>query len=310
MKLFIDGSLRGAITRLIPFWKEQGIDIVDNVKSADVQLSIARISTSSPNTPSVLRLDGVYYDKDIDFERRNSSISRSHKSADAVIYQSKMAQRMAEEHLSKRRGFSRIIYNGVEEGWNNPVEHKGINIMCCAKWRRLKRLKEIIDVFNKFNSHYPDSKLHVVGGFKNGGVKISNPNVKYYGMKSFDEMKEIYRRADIFIHLCKKDSCPSAVAEAIAAGIPVVTTNACGGATEMCDMTDGCVVVPGEEESLKADYIYREEYNKMPKDVLKNIVSEMRKIAKTKRRVEIPRRLTAEYAAKRYKEVMEEVIKR
>ena len=311
MKVFIDGTLRGAVTRLIPFWKKMGVKIVDKLKFGDVQLAIVRISQRGlPKVPICLRLDGVYYDKDksIDFERRNSSIARSHKIADAVIYQSNMAKAMAEKYLGKRNGkYDKIIYNGVEDGWNNPIKHKNVNIMCTNKWRRIKRLPEIISIFNEFRNYYPEAKLHVIGPFRKGAYEIKNTNVIYYGQQNHSEMRKIYRKGDFFLHLCKKDSCPSTVVEAIASGMPVVTTNSCGGATEMCNMTGGCVVVDGEEENLEPDYIYGEEYNYLAKDIRNDIVLEMVKIIKEKRRVELPVELTARFVAAQYKRVFKAV---
>ena len=310
MRIYIDGSKRAAVKRLFPVWKEMGHKVVDNPKKANIQLSTIRIKSWS-GLPTVLRLDGVYYDRGMKYKSANSTISKAHHIADAVIYQSNMAKLMCEKYLKERTTeIFDIIYNGVDPiGWNSPVKHKGTNIICCAKWRRPKRLEETIQVLKIFLKYKPKTKLHVIGRFKLRGRRVPHSNAIYYGQLSFEEMMKVYRTGDIFIHLCKKDSCPSAVIESMAAGVPVVTTNACGGATEMCRFTEGCIVADGEDESLGPDWVYKKDYNAMPKRVMKILVNEMIEIVDTKRRVVLPEELTAEYAGKKYIEIMKKIVR-
>jgi glycosyltransferase involved in cell wall biosynthesis len=307
MKIYIDGSKRHAVSRMFPVWERLGHSIVDNPKHADVQLSVVRITNNS-GLPTVLRLDGIYYDSATDYHHRNNAISKSHKHANAVIYQSNTSKLMCERHLKTRRGIFKVIHNGIDAtGWDRPVKHEGFNIFCCSKWRRPKRLEETIEVFGELLEIIPDAKLHVIGGFKKGGKHIQHKNVLYYGQIGHELMQELYRVGDAFLHLCKKDSCPSAVVEAIAAGMPVITTNACGGAAEMSELTNGCIVVDGEPESLEADRIYEDKYNKMPKVVKFDIIAAMDWLNTHRPRVKLPEQLTIDYAAKEYISVFEEI---
>ena len=309
MNIFIYGGIREAVKRLIPVWESLGHRVTSNILKGDVQLAIIKIKAKT-NFPTVLRLDGIYYDKGDDYMKRNASISKAHSKANAVIYQSFTSQRMCEKYLSKRQtNIYSVIHNGIDSSsWNNFKKHSGVNIVCCAKWRRPKRLPEIITVFDKFLKEVPDAKLHIIGQFLKGAKEIKHDNVIYHGKVNYEKMKRIYSIADMHIHLCKKDSCPSTVLESIASGVPVITTNACGGATEMCLLTDGCIIVSGEKESLEPDYIYRDEYNKIPSKVIDGIVSAMLKIVNSKSRVIIPTKLGVEYVGKKYLEIMERVI--
>lgn len=308
MKIFVDGSKRAAVSRMFPIWKNLGHDVISNSRKADVQLSVVRIKNSHPNI--VLRIDGVYYDKDTNYNQRNLQISKAHTIAKGVIYQSYLSSSMCDKYLDNRKtDIFDIIYNGIDKySWNKPLEHNNINIICCAKWRRHKRLPETIDLFKEFLNYYPDSLLHIIGPMRVGAKKIQFKNVIYHGQLNFDQMIKIYQTGDISLHLSKKDSCPSSVVEAIAAGIPVVTTNACGGSTEMCNLTEGCIVVPGEDESINPDYIYKDPYNEIPKIVRKRLLKSIIKIAKEKRRVILPEQLTIKHVAKKYINIMEKVI--
>jgi len=315
MKIFIDGSKRAAVNRMFPIWKELGHQIVDHPKSADVQLSVVKIATDK-GLPTVLRLDGVYYDEADNYHERNTGISKAHSMADAVVYQSELSKKMCEKYLAKRKTETHsVIHNGIDPaGWGNVREHKGINIVSCAKWRRLKRLPEIIEVFRKFSSKRKKygkevPVLHIIGPMKRGASKIKLDNVIYHDKLDSEKIKKIYRTADIYLHLAKKDSCPSTVVEAIAAGIPVVTTNACGGAVEMCKLTKGCVVIDGESESLEPDYIYQDEYNKVTKEVRNAIVKAMIDIVNNKCRVTLPGKLSIKHTARCYLNIMRDVIK-
>jgi len=312
MKIFVDGSKRAAVSRMFPVWEKMGHKIVNNLKDADVQLSIIRVNVRG-NAPIVLRLDGIYYDKAENYNKRNNDINKAYLMADAVVYQSNLSKIMCEKYLdNKKTKIYDIIYNGIDPvGWNNFKNHDGINVVACAKWRRWKRLPETIEVFIEFLKYYSEAKLHIIGPMKRGSKVIKHTNIIYHNPNKkidFEKMKKIYCIMDMYLHLSKKDWCPSSVVEAIAAGIPIITTNACGGATEMCLLTKGSLIVPGEPESLESDYIYRNEYNKLPKEVIKNIVKAMIEIVKDRRRIVLPKELTIETSAKKYIKIMEKVL--
>jgi glycosyltransferase involved in cell wall biosynthesis len=291
---------------MFPVWEKWGHKVVSVPTQADVQLSVVRIGSQTPNLPIVVRIDGIYYDAGIDYNHANQSISRAHKTANAVIYQSNTSRKLCERYLSPRKGQYSVIHNGINaDGWNSPQPHDGVNIFACGKWRRPKRLKETIKVFQSLRKAVPSAMLHIVGGFKKGGKPITSPNVTYHGQVDHTRMQELYRKGDAFIHLCRKDSCPSSVVEAMAAGLPVITTNACGGATEMCRITDGCVVVEGESETLEPEYIYTDEPHKLPQELVAKLSLELYGIIKNKGRVMLPEQLTIEHTAQRYLEVFD-----
>lgn len=312
MKIYIDGSKRAAVSRMFPVWKQLGHKVIYNAQEADVQLSVIQIS-NKPNIPVVLRLDGIYYDRADNYNKRNSLISKSHKRANAVVYQSYLSKSMCEKYLGKRNGIYNVIYNGVNpDEWKGFQKHDNINIVSCSKWRRHKRLPEIVEIFDVFLKKYPTAKLHILGPMKKGARAINHKNVIYYNPNQkigFEKIRKVYQNCDIYLHLSKKDSCPSSVVESIAAGIPVVTSNTCGGATEMCSLTPGCYIVPGDIDSLEPDYIYRDPYNSLPKVLKNGIVKQMMELAENKHRVKLPEELNIEYTAKKYIEVMEEILK-
>lgn len=306
VKIFIEKKARKHIVtnRMIPVWERMGHVIRGKPKGCDVQLSFIRIREKEKRTglPKVVRIDGVYYDLDTVYGDRNRSISAAHSQADGIIYQSKTAEIMSRKYLEPRKegSISTVIYNGIEMGWcGGHVGHEGFNIIVLAKWRRHKRLKETIDVFLYCLPSMPDAKLHIFGMMHNN-KKVKHPGIRYYGMVKREALKDVFARSDLSIHLSKKDACPNSVVEAIGAGVPVVTTRACGGAAEMCGMTPGCIVCKREKESYKPCYPYRDDYNKLDK-VLKNELDKaIFQVYNDRRRVALPKRLRIKHMAEKY----------
>ena len=252
------------IQRMEPIWKELGHKFVKSYKEADVQLSLVKINQKG-KLPTVLRLDGVYYDLDIDYKEKNGEISKAHSIADAIIYQSNYGKKLCETYLlpRKKNALYRIIPNGIEKNWVIRKDHDGMNIVVAAIWRRHKRLKEIIELFLELLEICIDIRLHIIGDICDN-LEVPHPKIIYYGELSQSRIKEVYEIADLHIHLSKRDNCPNTVIEAIGAGVPVLTTNLCGGATEICGQYSGGFVCYEGEDTYNPVYSYREEWNILP----------------------------------------------
>lgn len=309
MNIFADNAIGHVlISRIIPYLNKNGYNLTEKNNGCDRHLAFVRFGINT-KIPKILRLDGIYYDSDTPFQNRNSAISSSHSIADGIIYQSEYSKRLCEALLSKRKKSTKtyVIYNGIEPNWcGNPVEHDGVNIVVTSKWRRHKRLKETIELFLEFNKIVPNSKLHIFGRLHDN-KEVKHPNIKYYGQVDRNKFIDIFRIGDMAIHLSKRDSCPNSVVEYISAGIPVITTNNCGGSTEMCKITNGCIIVDGDGsyDDLSPVPHYGEKWNILSENVRIDLLEAMKKIAEDKRRVILPYELTAEYSAKKYIDAIE-----
>ena len=311
MKVYIE-NYKGHIsfTRMLPYWKKMGHKFFTNPHGCDVQFGNVRFE-SDTDLPKCLRIDGIYYDIDTNYNARNDFMNKPHSTADAVIYQSDYSRRLIERYLKKRKPSTiyRVIHNGIEKAWcGKPVQHDGVNIIVLSKWRRHKRLKEIIELFLEFRKEY-ESRLHILG-MLHDNIPVKDKNIIYYGMVSRDEVGRVFRESDFSIHLSKRDSCPNSVVESIGAGVPVITTNNCGGATEICKITPGCIVVDGDGD-YDNDYApcayYKDPWNALLPDVFSGVLSAMKKLTEEKTRVELPKELSAEYTAEQYIKVLEAI---
>lgn len=309
MKIFLDSKKHIQIQRLEPLFNKTGSTISRDPTNCDIQLSLVYLRHKT-KLPLAVRLDGIYYDLAIHYKSKNKVISIAHSSATGIIYQSNSCMNMCEKFLSPRKTNNYdIIYNGIDPNWAGTfLDHDGINIVTSAKWRRFKRLQEIIEIFLDFNKIIPNSKLHILGHLHNN-IPVKHPNIVYHGMIDFKKMENIYTSGDMFIHLAKNDACPKTVTEALGVGMPVITTEACGGATEMAKMTKGCIVCNGDPITIEPDYVYQDKWNFIPKFLKKRILKAMLQIADDKRRVELPQELHIETTAKKYLKVMENCLR-
>lgn len=312
MNIYADNVLGHILTkRITPHLNKQGHSFSENPIGCNVQLSFVRAGWRG-TLPIVQRIDGIYYSSVEDYQTRNSAISKTHQIASGVIYQSEYSKKLCEHLLLQRNPKAKVsvIYNGIEPCWcGDHIKHSGIHIVVLGKHRRHKRLAEIIELFYHYNTMVPDSTLHIFGLLHNN-IPVNHPRIKYYGMVEREKMIEVMRISDMSIHLSKRDSCPNSVVECISAGIPVITTNNCGGATEMCRMTPGCIVVEqdGDYDDLKPVDYYGEQWNKVKPEVQIELLNAMLSITNDKRRVILPKELHADYTADKYIEIMKGVL--
>ena len=311
MKIYIGNNNHVLIRRLVkPFGKEGHTFLRTNPKECDAQLAFIRLDKRI-KLPSILRLDGIYYDEKTDYEKRNSGISTAHSQANGIIYQSNYSKKLCEKFLSTRKKNCKtsVIYNGIEKFWaGQPKKHKGFHIIVLAKWRRHKRLKETIEIFQEFLTLCPNSKLHILGKLHKNKI-INHPNIKYYGMIQHKEMFEILRKADASISISKRDSCPNSVVEMIGQGIPVITTSACGGAHEMCSLSNGCFsILEKEDNEFDSCKPYTDDWNIISGITKQEIINTLLKIKEEKIRCDLPEILNIDYTAKEYVKLIKKVL--
>lgn len=300
------------IQRMEPIISKMGHSFSrDTQKNCNVYLAFIRISDKT-NLPTAVRIDGIYYDIAKDYKNKNVGISQAHSSANAIIYQSSFSQKMCEKYLTPRRKGSiiKVIHNGIQLSPINKVGkiNDEIDIVVLSKWRRHKRLKEIIEIFLQFQKSYKNSTLHILGKLHDNS-QVNHKKIKYYGMLSNNEVFNVLKKSDLTLHLSKRDSCPNSVVECISLGIPVISTNNCGGATEICLKTDGCIVCPGDGDinDLKPCYPYSEDWNIIDYKLRNCILTSMNNIVSNRIRCKPPETISIEYCCEQYLKVLKEI---
>lgn len=204
----------------------------------DVQLSFINIVNKQGKIPTILRLDGIYFNTRQDWNGLNTPIESAFKSADAVVYQSHFNKALIEKYFGNAK-MSEVINNGVSLKAINsisPLHNTALDqfseVWCCASsWRPHKRLSENIRYF--LESAPSDSCLVVAGN--NPDYVISHPRVFYVGNLPWEQCIALYKRSSTFIHLAFLDHCPNVVVDARACGCNIVVASS-GGTKEIVPM--------------------------------------------------------------------------
>lgn len=152
--------------------------------------------------------------------------------ADRVIYQSKFAVKMFEKWHGKNidKSISKIIYNGTDIQLFRPrkLTRKDENI-----------IKIICVEGNIDNENYISSLLNVMSKYKYGNKEIrvkiygnvdkslenmfeQNTKISFEGYISREKIPMELSDSDIFLSLEINASCPNAIIEALATGLPVI----------------------------------------------------------------------------------------
>jgi len=215
---------------------KMGHQVVD--MSPDVQLSI--IQMTQKVAPTVLRLDGIYFNTSQDWKQQNSLIKKSYDLADGVIFQTEFNKELITNYFGKHSS-STIIQNGtnLEEFKNYQQDDLSFPVLriiskfdkvwlCASSWRPHKRLKENIRYFLEFSK---ENECLVVAG-KNPDHVIQNPRIFYVGDLDRGRLLSLYKKASNFLHLAWLDHCPNVVVDAHAAGCHVICSSS-GGTKEI-----------------------------------------------------------------------------
>jgi glycosyltransferase involved in cell wall biosynthesis len=132
-----------------------------------------------------------------------------------------------------------VIPNGVELDRFSPAQtHKGpdtLRLLTVGRLSVTKRVEMLIDAVEML--HKDGCKLHftIAGGGQTGRIDAEN-------------MPQVYRQNDIFVSASMQEGMSNAMLEAMASGLPIVTTH-CEGVQELI-ADNGLVVEPANGEEI------------------------------------------------------------
>jgi len=109
------------------------------------------------------------------------------------------------------------------------------NILWVRAFATIYNPKMAVDVLSLLQEKYPSATLTMVGPDKDGSLEITknyanqfNLKVNFTGKLSKEEWTDVAKKHDIFINTTHFDNTPVSVLEAMALGLPVVSTNVGG----------------------------------------------------------------------------------
>ncbi|RKY07227.1 MAG: hypothetical protein DRP56_06080 [Planctomycetota bacterium] len=151
-----------------------------------------------------------------------------------------------------------VIANGVDTGKFKPVkvnDSNSLKLITVGRLSETKRVDLLIDAVERMKKQGTDVSLVIVGDgrLRNSleqqilSRKLSN-NIIITGFVKADDMPQYYSRSDLYISATMQEGMSNAMLEAMASGLPIVTTK-CEGVDELID--DNGIVV----EKAEGDYI-------------------------------------------------------
>jgi len=173
-----------------------------------------------------------------DFVRKEFLASYMHRSS--TITPAVDSSLFVPEHHERREAPVLIAVGGMGKG----EKHKGLG--------------RLIDLLPRLREHAPGTRLIVAGdgdqraSFQEQAILCGVQDaVEFLGRLDSPAMAAAYQRADVFVHPTHNDSFPTVVLEAMATGLPVVSTTVGSIDAMVDDNGTGYLVDPGDDTALR-----------------------------------------------------------
>ncbi|MBU1395461.1 MAG: glycosyltransferase, partial [Gammaproteobacteria bacterium] len=199
-------------------------------------------------------------------------LSRALKSAARVFSVSDSLRRLAIE-LGAAEDKTEVVGNGIDTERFQPVARAAARarlglpdsakvLVSVGALVERKGMHRVIDVLPALLKHHPDLHYLIVGGASPEGdnrVELTAQvawlglagRVHFLGALPPDEIKWPLSASDVFVLATRNEGWANVFLEAMACGLPVVTTNVGGNAEVVCREELGCIVPFGDSAALQ-----------------------------------------------------------
>jgi glycosyltransferase involved in cell wall biosynthesis len=151
------------------------------------------------------------------------------------------------------------VPNGVEEKFfldHEYVEGSASRLLYVGTWLDRKGVYYLAEAFQLLAGALPEARLTVAGCFlpeeelRRSFAASVRDRVTVIPFVARDDMPNLYAQHDLFVLPSLVEGMPLALLEAMAAGMPVVTTESSGMADVVEDELNGLLVPPADSEGL------------------------------------------------------------
>lgn len=162
-----------------------------------------------------------------------------------------------------------IVHCGVEVDRFRPVTHAGLGtrLLYVGRLAAAKGLPILLESLTLLRGSCPDLSLTIIGDGPDRShledkvkkLKLSE-QIRFAGYKSQSEVRDFFQQTDIFILPSFAEGVPVSLMEAMATGLPVVTTQIAGISELVKDGESGYLVMPSNAEQIaqKILHLYAE----------------------------------------------------
>ena len=183
------------------------------------------------------------------------------KTADGAIVSNQEAKNFLEVRYKRNSRQVWFVPNGAAEGMfiaRNYSLGTPLRLLFVGSWIDRKGIYYLADSLPRLVQMYPEIELTIAGcasqpeevkGYFEAAVR---GHVNVLPFIKAERMHEIYGAHDIFVFPSLVEGMPLALLEAMASGMPVVTTNSCGMADIVEDGVNGLLVPPADAPSVVA----------------------------------------------------------
>jgi glycosyltransferase involved in cell wall biosynthesis len=181
------------------------------------------------------------------------------KTADYGAVANREAWICAELKYKRAPGLIWYVPNGTEERFFIPrdfPEKTGCHLLFVGTWLDRKGVYYLSEAFSLVAKKIPGLRLTVAGcstpveQVKNAFAPSVREQVTVLPFVTREEIPAVYRSHDIFVFPSLVEGMPLTLLEAMATGMPVVTTNTCGMADVVEDEANGLLVPTADAERL------------------------------------------------------------
>jgi len=130
-----------------------------------------------------------------------------------------------------------------------------------------KGVQLLIDAWRKLST--AGAELWLVGGASKNVLELlpDLPGLRYLGRVPNEEVAELMQQCDVFVFPSYFEGLALVILEAMACGLPVITTSASGGCDVITDGKDGWIIGPGDLTGLVDRMSYCLEHRQIVRDM-------------------------------------------
>jgi glycosyltransferase involved in cell wall biosynthesis len=165
----------------------------------------------------------------------------------------------AELKYERAPGLIWYVPNGVEKRFFLPREFPeriGCQLLFVGTWLDRKGVYYLAEAFSSVAEKIPDVRLTVAGcsaseeEVKSAFAPRVRAQITVLPFVTRRDIPGVYGRHDVFVFPSLVEGMPLTLLEAMATGMPVLTTNTCGMADVVEDEVNGLLVAPANAEEL------------------------------------------------------------